>query len=316
MQGRSRNRGCAAHGVERRANLAQHLETGGRLPRGRRSAERAVDPPGREAPALGVKRDEVERRPALRAVREKAAQELVAVAARAEIAGGGGPAHRGVGQRRLHRRRRDVVQRVELLGGPAPVGDVGLVPQLPQPPAHGLRPVALHAVRDQRAHEAAPLVVVLGRHRPQAGLVGAPLRRTRLEGEPLLGILRHQCARGERQLHQRAVPGLHHRVIHLVGDAEVVERPPGGVLVVDVAAPPVRQRPADATVEDVVRAHVVRLLGELADGPEVALAGRGRGPVDLVVAEAGPQAAERAERRAAVDTHRGRRGTGRRREAR
>jgi hypothetical protein len=229
----------------------------------------------------------------------------VAAPAGTEVPGGGGAADCRARQGRLHAGGRHVVERVKLLGAAAPVIDVGLVPQLPQPALYGLGPIARHAVLDQRAHQPAPLVVVLRGHRPQTGLVRAPLGGARLEGEAPLRVLGHERARRERELDQRAVARLDDRVVDLVGDGEVVEGPAGCVLVIDVARAPVRQRPPDAAVEDVVRAHVVRLLGEGADGLEMSLAGRRRRPVDLVEAETRPDAAQRSPRHAAVHAHRG-----------
>src|SRR5439155_1393072 len=159
------------HGIQRRANLAEHLEAGGGLPRGRRTAERTVHPPGCESRALGVEGHEVQRGSGPGAVSEEAAEEFVASSAGAEVARGGGTAD---------------------------------------------------------------------------------------------------------------------RVVDLVGDAEVVEGTAGRVLVIDVTGSPVRQRPADAAVENVVRADVVGALGEGPDGPEVSFAGGPRRPVDLVEAETGP----------------------------
>src|SRR5499427_9532095 len=140
-------------------------------------------------------------------------------------------------------------------------------------------------------------------HRPEARLVRAPLGRARLVRKALLGAVRHQRARCERELHQRPVPRPRHGVVDLVRDREVVEGPAGGVLVIDVAGAPVRQRPADPAVEDVVRANEVRLLGERRDGPEMALTGRRRRPVDLVIAKARPDAPPRTQRRAGVHAH-------------
>src|SRR3989475_3520953 len=291
------------HGVERRATLAQHLEAGGGLPRGRRTAERTVHPPGCESRALGVEGHEVQRGSGPGAVSEEAAEEFVAPSAGAEVTRGGGTADRGVGQRGLHGGRRNVVQRVELLGRAAPIIDVGLVLQLPEPAAHVLGAVARHAVLDQRAHEAAPLAVVPPRRRPQPGLVGTPLGRARLEGEALLRVLGNEGPRRGRQLHQRPGARPHGRVVDLVGDAEVVEGTAGRVLVIDVTGSPVRQRPADAAVENVVRADVVGALGEGPDGPEVSFAGGPRRPVELLEAETGPEPAPRSPRRAAVHAH-------------
>ena len=159
--------GMGRHGVQGRPHLAQHLEARGRLlPRGG-AAQWPIDPPRVEARPFGVKGNEVEGRGGLRAVSKKPAEEFVAPSSGAEIARGGGAAHRGLGQRRLHGRRRHVVERVELLGRPAPVENIRLVPQLPQPAPDVRRAVPGHAVLDEGPDEPRPFPVVLGRKRPE-----------------------------------------------------------------------------------------------------------------------------------------------------
>lgn len=113
------------HGIERRPHLAQHLESRGGLPLGRRTTEGPVHTPRDEARALGVEGDEVERCRSLRAVGEEASEKLIARAPGAKIACGGGAADGRVGKGGLHGRRRHVVERVELLRRAAPVGESG-----------------------------------------------------------------------------------------------------------------------------------------------------------------------------------------------
>ena len=96
------------------------------------------------------------------------------------------------------------------------------------------------------------------------------------------------------ELDQHMVSGVDDRVVGLVGDGEVVVRVAVVVLVVDVAVAPVRDAEAAAGAEDVVRPHVVAAPRELPERLQQPLAGRGVGPVDLVVAEALPDPRQRA----------------------
>jgi hypothetical protein len=122
-------------------------------------------------------------------------------------------------------------------------------------------------VVDECRDQSAPLRVVLRRIGPPPGLIGAVLTRAALEGEVRLGLLRYEREWGERELDQWMVAGADDRVVRQVGDGEVVVRLAVRVLVVDVAAAPVRQAEPGAAVEDVVRADVVRRLCEATDGP-------------------------------------------------
>ncbi|CAA9490063.1 MAG: hypothetical protein AVDCRST_MAG13-1690 [uncultured Solirubrobacteraceae bacterium] len=119
--------------------------------------------------------------------------------------------------------------------------------------------------------------------------------------------------RRERELHERHMPGAHDSVVQPIGDREVIVRLAVGVLVVDVPRAPVRERPADAAVEDVVRAHVIRPLGDRADDAQRALAAGCVRPVQLVVADARPDALHRPPRVRAVYGDPRRRDAGRRR---
>src|SRR5690606_36562507 len=95
----------------------------------------------------------------------------------------GGPAYLRGGQHAAHTLDRDPVQLVELLRRAAPVEDVRLVPQLPQPGVHLLLAVPLQAVRGERRDQVAPAVKVAGRVRPLPGLIGGVDGGARGHGE-------------------------------------------------------------------------------------------------------------------------------------
>src|SRR5207245_1439508 len=103
-------------GVQGRPHLAQHLEARGRLlPRGG-AAQWPIDPPRVEARPFGVKGNEVEGRGGFRAVSKKPAEEFVTPSSGAEIARGGGDAHRGLVGAPLRRARLIAEARLRVVG--------------------------------------------------------------------------------------------------------------------------------------------------------------------------------------------------------
>ncbi len=163
MQGRSRKRAVRGHGVQRPP-----------APRAASSGWTATVAPGAGPPSGPYTRHGVKRAPLVwkdtkssghrrpRAVSEEATQELVALAARPEIAGGGGPAHGGVraaqpSRRPPSRRRARSIPRACRASRRCRAHSTA-----PTASRERARPVAGDAVLDERAHQPAPLAIVLG----------------------------------------------------------------------------------------------------------------------------------------------------------
>jgi hypothetical protein len=116
-----------------------------------------------------------------------------------------------------------------------------------------------------------------------------------------LDLGRDQVPREEPQLDHRPETRSGDRVVDLVDERPVVDRRPVGRFLVDVRRAASRLGQAVAAGQRVVITNVIRDLGQLAERPVERLAARRVGPVDLVVADAGPDAAERSPPVLAVD---------------
>ena len=180
------------------------------------------------------------------------------------------------------------------------VGDVRLVPDLEVPPLHRLAAEAPDQVVDEPGAQLLPARVVPWGMLPEAvdlvallADVAAPARG--------LDLGRDQVPREEPQLDHRPETRSGDRVVDLVDERPVVDRRPVGRFLVDVRRAASRLGQAVAAGQRVVITNVIRDLGQLAERPVERLAARRVGPVDLVVADAGPDAAERSPPVLAVD---------------
>ena len=165
------------------------------------------------------------------------------------------PAHPRPRQRPPHGRHRHVVQLEVLRPRPLPIVDVRLVPHLPVPAPHGVRPVPLDAVRHPPVHQFGPLAEIL--RRPRLPPLGRQRHVPRRVVRVVLRVGRHRLGR-EPDLHVRPRPGLHIGVEDAIRDRPVVHRSAGAVLGVGVGAGPLQARHAVAAAQQVVATDVHR----------------------------------------------------------